>query len=180
MMQPGQIVLVDVVPLSKLHWGLCDLAGSGGMWCADDIRTLVLDLLVFFFRVFGVLASVSGNLSVARSALESILGFSGTARPFRSNYWPLFDGLHEETCKDSDMEEWHARVDKDGKPTCLMGHTQSYRRRKKKAECFLKQEFKHAKIVTADCDCSDLDFECDYNFVRDDDDKKCVKKGLSA
>ena len=88
-----------------------------------------------------------------------------------------FDGLHEETCKDSDMEEWHARVDKDGKPTCLMGHTQSYRRRKKKAECFLKQEFKHATVVTTDCDCADLDFECDYNFVRDDDDKKCVQKG---
>ncbi|KAM7222639.1 hypothetical protein V8F06_002133 [Rhypophila decipiens] len=87
-----------------------------------------------------------------------------------------FEGLHEDTCKDSDMEEWSARVDKDGKPTCLMGHTQSYRRRKKKAECFLKQEFKHIEMETKDCDCTDLDYECDYNFVRDDD-GKCIKRG---
>ncbi|KAK4170301.1 hypothetical protein QBC43DRAFT_295153 [Cladorrhinum sp. PSN259] len=87
-----------------------------------------------------------------------------------------FDGLHEDTCKDSNLEEWHARVDKDGKPTCLMGHTQSFQRRKKKAECFLKQEFKHLKPKTEDCDCTDLDFECDFNFERDDD-GKCVARG---
>jgi len=87
-----------------------------------------------------------------------------------------FDGLHEATCKEGDMEEWSARTDKDGKPTCLMGHTQSFHRRKKKAECFLKQEFKHAIAKTTDCDCTDMDYECDFNFVRDED-SKCVSKG---
>lgn len=86
-----------------------------------------------------------------------------------------FEGLHEATCKDSDMEEWFARVDKDGKPTCLMGHTQSFRRRKKKAECFLKQPFKHPEPQTKNCDCTDLDYECDFNFVREDG--KCIAKG---
>lgn len=87
-----------------------------------------------------------------------------------------FDGLHESTCKDSDLEEWHARVDKNGKATCLMGHTQSFQRRKKKAECFLKQEFKHLKPKTEDCPCTDQDFECDFNFERDDN-GKCVARG---
>ncbi|KAK3335508.1 hypothetical protein B0T19DRAFT_10337 [Cercophora scortea] len=86
-----------------------------------------------------------------------------------------FDDLHEDTCKDEDLEEWFARVDKDGKPTCLMGHTQSFRRRKKDAKCFLKQEFKHAVLKTTDCDCTELDYECDYNFVKEDG--KCVLKG---
>jgi photosystem II stability/assembly factor-like uncharacterized protein len=86
-----------------------------------------------------------------------------------------FDGLHEATCKEDDMEEWFARVDKDGKPTCLMGHTQSFPRRKKKAECFLKQEFKHAVAKTKDCKCTDKDYECDFNFAREDG--KCVAKG---
>ena len=86
-----------------------------------------------------------------------------------------FDGLHEATCKDADMDEWFARVDKDGKPTCLMGHTQSFSRRKKKAECFLKQEFKHPVAQTKDCDCTDADYECDFNFEREDG--KCVAKG---
>jgi photosystem II stability/assembly factor-like uncharacterized protein len=87
-----------------------------------------------------------------------------------------FDGLHEATCKEKDLEEWHARTDKDGKPTCLMGHTQSFTRRKKKAECFLKQEFKHAIAKTENCDCTNLDYECDFNFVKDDD-GKCVARG---
>ncbi|KAH6636628.1 vacuolar protein sorting/targeting protein 10 [Chaetomium tenue] len=86
-----------------------------------------------------------------------------------------FDGLHEATCKEDDMEEWFARVDKDGKPTCLMGHTQSFPRRKKKAECFLKQEFKHPVSKTENCECTDADYECDFNFAREDG--KCVAKG---
>jgi photosystem II stability/assembly factor-like uncharacterized protein len=90
-----------------------------------------------------------------------------------------FEGLHEATCKEDDMEEWFARVDKDGKPTCLMGHTQSFHRRKKKAECFLKQEFKHTVAETKDCDCTDMDYECDFNFERDKD-GKCISRGPIA
>ncbi len=86
-----------------------------------------------------------------------------------------FDGLHEATCKNSDMEDWWARVDDKGEPTCLMGHTQKYHRRKKDAECFLKQEFKDPVVETTDCDCTDQDFECDYNFKRDGD--TCVPAG---
>ena len=97
----------------------------------------------------------------------------------KSPHWQVisidFDGLHEAACKDSDMEEWSARVDKDGKPTCLMGHTQSFPRRKKKSECFLKQEFKHAVAKTEDCECTDKDYECDFNFEREDG--KCVANG---
>ncbi|KAK5654968.1 hypothetical protein OQA88_6726 [Cercophora sp. LCS_1] len=87
-----------------------------------------------------------------------------------------FEGLHEATCKEDDMEEWYARADKDGKGTCLMGHRQSFHRRKKKAECFLKQEFKHTIAKMENCPCADADYECDFNFVRDDD-GKCVPKG---
>jgi photosystem II stability/assembly factor-like uncharacterized protein len=86
-----------------------------------------------------------------------------------------FDGLHERTCGDGDMEDFHARVDKDGKSTCLMGHKQTFRRRKKTAECFIKKTFEKVEPKTDDCDCTDADFECDYNFERDGD--ECVKKG---
>jgi len=86
-----------------------------------------------------------------------------------------FDGLHEDKCKDGDMEEWFARVDKDGKPTCLMGHTQSFPRRKKKSECFLKEAFKHPVAKTENCECTDKDYECDFNFERVDG--KCVARG---
>ncbi|KAH8194935.1 hypothetical protein TruAng_010900 [Truncatella angustata] len=86
-----------------------------------------------------------------------------------------FDGLHEDTCKQSDMEDWVARKDDDGNPSCLMGHTQTYHRRKKDAKCFIKQEFKDPAPIPEPCDCSDIDFECDFNFVRKDG--KCEKAG---
>ncbi|KAH6689130.1 vacuolar protein sorting/targeting protein PEP1 [Plectosphaerella plurivora] len=86
-----------------------------------------------------------------------------------------FEGLHERTCKDDDLEDWHARVDDDKKATCLMGHKQTFRRRKKDADCFMKQEFKDPEPKLEVCECTDLDFECDYNFVRKDG--KCEKEG---
>ncbi|KYK58605.1 vacuolar sorting protein [Drechmeria coniospora] len=89
-----------------------------------------------------------------------------------------FEGLNERTCEAEDMEDWHARVDDDGKPSCIMGHKQTYRRRKKSADCFVKHEFKDPVPQTEDCECSDADFECDFNFRRDPDDHaKCIKAG---
>ncbi|KAI1214041.1 Oligoxyloglucan reducing end-specific cellobiohydrolase [Annulohypoxylon truncatum] len=83
-----------------------------------------------------------------------------------------FEGLHEDTCKNSDMEDWFARVGDDGKPSCVMGHTQKYHRRKKDAQCFIKQEFKDPIPESSPCDCTNADFECDFNFVRDGDECK--------
>ncbi|KAI0196247.1 hypothetical protein EV127DRAFT_331292 [Xylaria flabelliformis] len=83
-----------------------------------------------------------------------------------------FDGLHEDTCKESDMEEWYARKDVDGKPTCVMGHIQKFHRRKKDAKCFIKKEFKEPVAETPRCDCTIADFECDFNFIPDGDECK--------
>ncbi|KAG9238283.1 hypothetical protein BJ875DRAFT_451561 [Amylocarpus encephaloides] len=86
-----------------------------------------------------------------------------------------FDDMHEAQCTKDDMELWHARVDDKGESTCLMGHKQSYTRRKKDADCFIKSEFKEPVVETEDCDCTDADFECDFNFKREGD--KCVQAG---
>ncbi|KAI9171505.1 Vacuolar protein sorting-associated protein [Paramyrothecium foliicola] len=89
-----------------------------------------------------------------------------------------FDKLLGRTCEDKDMEDWHARVDKEGKPTCIMGHKQTYQRRKKSADCFVRNQFKDPVPKSEDCECSSLDFECDYNFKRDPEDlEKCNKVG---
>ncbi|CAG8961405.1 hypothetical protein HYFRA_00013353 [Hymenoscyphus fraxineus] len=86
-----------------------------------------------------------------------------------------FDDMHEGQCKEDQLELWHARVDKDGKPKCLMGHTQAFQRRKKDADCFMKSEFKDPEVITEDCPCTSDDFECDYNFVRNEDHSECLR-----
>lgn len=88
-----------------------------------------------------------------------------------------FEGLHERKCGDKDFERWAARADEDGKATCLMGHTQFYRRRRADADCFVDEEFKDPQPEFEDCKCTDADYECDYNFVRSEDGKECVPSG---
>jgi hypothetical protein len=85
-----------------------------------------------------------------------------------------FDGLHERACVEKDFYRWPARVDKDGKPSCLMGHKQFFRRRKADAECFIDEEFQDPVPEFEPCVCTKADFECDYNFVRTEDRKDCV------
>ncbi|KAH7022900.1 vacuolar protein sorting/targeting protein 10 [Ilyonectria destructans] len=87
-----------------------------------------------------------------------------------------FSTLDKPQCGKKDMEDWFARVDDDGKPTCLMGHKQTYDRRKKSADCFVKSDFKDPVSKTEDCECTDADFECDYNFQRDPEDRGVCKQ----
>ncbi|KAG0647921.1 Carboxypeptidase Y receptor [Hyphodiscus hymeniophilus] len=90
-----------------------------------------------------------------------------------------FNGMHEDKCKSDDMEEWFARrVGEDDNPTCLMGHEQSYTRRKADANCFIMKEFEDPQVKSTPCDCTDADFECDYNFVRAGEHRElCEQKG---
>ncbi|KAI0526115.1 hypothetical protein F5B22DRAFT_269177 [Xylaria bambusicola] len=90
-----------------------------------------------------------------------------------------FEGLHENTCKKSDMEDWYARKNDDGKPGCVMGHTQKFQRRKKDAKCFIKEEFNGLPQDTTRCECTSVDFECDFNFVRDGDECKLEGRVLA-
>lgn len=84
-----------------------------------------------------------------------------------------YEGLHERKCGEKDFERWAARLDDDGKPSCIMGHKQFYRRRKADADCFVEEEFKDPLPQSEPCKCAAHDFECDYNYVRSEDRKKC-------
>ena len=105
----------------------------------------------------------------------------GTHGSGSSTEWHVFkidfDGLHERACKDKDFEKWPARVDEDGKATCIMGHKQFFRRRKADAECFVEGEFKDPTPEFEPCVCTKADFECDFNFQRTEDRKECIPSG---
>ncbi|KAI5369474.1 Putative WD40/YVTN repeat-like-containing domain superfamily, sortilin, Sialidase superfamily [Septoria linicola] len=87
-----------------------------------------------------------------------------------------FDGLHEKKCGKDDFEKWPARKNKDGKATCIMGHKQFFQRRKADVKCLVEnKDFEDPEEKREDCDCTEEDFECDYNFKREDG--KCVNNG---
>jgi hypothetical protein len=126
---------------------------------------------------------VPGQLTTTQDSTSLkflLLGIKEKDKSDRPEYHVMsidFDDMHERQCKESDLEKWYARVDEKGEPTCLMGHKQYYMRRKADADCFLMQEFKDPVAQSEPCECTDADFECDYNFVRSEDRKDCILKG---
>lgn len=77
-------------------------------------------------------------------------------------------------CEDGDFERWFARSGAEHE--CIMGHRQWYRRRKADADCFVGQKFDEPVEHEENCPCTDDDYECDYNFIRNGD--QCVPMGL--
>ncbi|ORY35539.1 hypothetical protein BCR39DRAFT_567933 [Naematelia encephala] len=84
-----------------------------------------------------------------------------------------FAPLQHRQCIGTDMERWYAR-DGEGKE-CLMGHKQWYQRRKLDALCYIGHKFKDPVGHEEDCPCTDTDYECDFNYVRQDG--ECVAVG---
>jgi photosystem II stability/assembly factor-like uncharacterized protein len=92
-----------------------------------------------------------------------------------------FNDLHEGSCGKNDFEDWPARVNSKGEPTCVMGHKQFYRRRKADADCFVGEEFKDPEPRFEACECDEVrDYECDFNFTPHGSgkDKECKLSGL--
>ena len=88
-----------------------------------------------------------------------------------------FKDLHEDTCGKKDFEEWYARVDEKGEPSCIMGHTQKFRRRKAVKRCFVNDEFRDPVPVAEDCKCKGEDYECDYENGFTTKDGECILTG---
>ncbi|WVQ82331.1 hypothetical protein IAT38_004459 [Cryptococcus sp. DSM 104549] len=84
-----------------------------------------------------------------------------------------FAPLQQRMCNDKDFERWYARS-ADGKE-CLMGHKQWYQRRKLDAMCYVGHKFEDPVGHEENCACTDDDYECDFNFVRQDG--ECVAVG---
>lgn len=78
--------------------------------------------------------------------------------------------------KKGDYEKWYARLDEKGEPDCLMGHKQFFWRRRRDAKCFVGDVFEDPVPEEDICECTDHDFECDFNYVRENGKKedKCV------
>ncbi|KAF9035551.1 signal sequence binding protein [Panaeolus papilionaceus] len=75
-------------------------------------------------------------------------------------------------CSESDYEKWYARPPR---AECIMGHKQWYKRRKPEANCFVGEKFTDPVVHEDACECTDADYECDYNFIRNGN--KCVPAG---
>ncbi|GAA5814583.1 hypothetical protein MFLAVUS_008082 [Mucor flavus] len=83
--------------------------------------------------------------------------------------------MDRDTSEKSDFERWTPKDD-DGDDACLLGKRISYWRRKADRACVVKGRSNEAHIDTQNCECRDIDFECDFGFWRNNE-NECVFKG---
>lgn len=76
-------------------------------------------------------------------------------------------------CGDDDFEKWYAR--NGGEHECIMGHRQWYRRRRADRDCYVGHKFDDPVEHEENCPCTEADYECDYNYIRNGD--KCEPAG---
>ncbi|CAO3618171.1 unnamed protein product [Cunninghamella echinulata] len=74
----------------------------------------------------------------------------------------------------SDFERWYARDLTEG-PDCLMGHEQVFYRRKADRDCYVGRDYQEPEVELKNCPCTEMDYECDFNFRRDRHSGKCVR-----
>lgn len=95
-----------------------------------------------------------------------------------------FNGLHEPKCKgvdkpgtdSSDYELWSPHDDgRHGSANnCFLGQQVTYIRRKQDSECFNGEDMER-QTRRVPCQCTDADFECDKDYVKNSASGKCEK-----
>jgi len=63
----------------------------------------------------------------------------------------------------SDFELWSPSVSDNG---CLLGEKLEFYRRKAGNDCYMAEKFKDPEFKTTICACTEMDYECDFNFIR--------------
>ncbi|KAJ7436099.1 vacuolar protein sorting/targeting protein 10 [Mycena galericulata] len=128
---------------------------------------------------FGVKLRALGLLALPDSTSQKFILLGIVARQDQSGsigrvviVYLDFAGTRKRKCSDSDFEKWYART---SSSECLMGHKQWYRRRKPDADCYVGEKIRHPVVHEHSCPCTNADYECDYNYVRDGD--QCVPVG---
>ncbi|ODV63374.1 vacuolar protein sorting/targeting protein 10 [Ascoidea rubescens DSM 1968] len=84
-----------------------------------------------------------------------------------------FDKLFDRKCVENDMEDWYV-PSVNGQSMCFMGYKQKFSRKKSESYCYVGKLYNEAEVVQESCPCVELDYECAYDFSKDNESGKCV------
>ncbi|KAJ7132166.1 vacuolar protein sorting/targeting protein 10 [Mycena epipterygia] len=128
---------------------------------------------------FGVKLRSRALLTLPDSTSQKFILLGQVARKDQTNKIGRFVIVHldfaktrRKQCTGDDFEKWYARA---AGSECLMGHKQWYKRRKADVDCYVGEKFTDPVEHEESCECTDADYECDYNYVKDGN--KCIPVG---
>lgn len=158
----GSILVIadDEGPTDHVHYSY----DGGNEWVKLDIGIKM--------RIV-VLTTIPDSTSQKFLAIGQIARGEDTSDGRFASVFLDFADLQTRQCKDSDFEKWY--MQRDDKNACIMGHKQWYKRRKLDAKCYVGNKFEDPVGHEDDCPCQESDYECDFNFVRQEG--KCVPAG---
>ncbi|KAJ2041482.1 vacuolar protein sorting/targeting protein PEP1 [Coemansia sp. S155-1] len=83
-----------------------------------------------------------------------------------------FDPLDEKKHANSDDFELFSplAIDSREKDECILGRKVQYYRRIADRQCYVGDEFRAVRYISSPCECTERDFECNYNFIRENPD----------
>ncbi|KAG0173404.1 vacuolar protein sorting/targeting protein PEP1 [Apophysomyces sp. BC1034] len=94
-----------------------------------------------------------------------------------------FSAIHPTQCKldiknqdDDDFELWSPEDTRGEK--CLFGRETLYYRRIRDRDCYIGEKLIQPREEVRNCQCTEADFECDFNYVRDKNNKCVLVPGL--
>ncbi|KAJ2451839.1 vacuolar protein sorting/targeting protein PEP1 [Coemansia sp. RSA 2424] len=94
------------------------------------------------------------------------LDFTG-AQPRICKFDPLDEGKHANS---DDFELFSPKpIDSREADECILGRKAQYYRRISDRQCYVGDEFRAVRYISSPCECTERDFECNYNFVRQND-----------
>ncbi|KAG1467598.1 hypothetical protein G6F56_004322 [Rhizopus delemar] len=126
------------------------------------VKTLTTDLKSSTLKFVIIGHSRSGE----RSPVIITVDFSHTSQP-----QCVIDKKNEDK---SDFERWIPKDDEND-DACLLGKKTAYWRRKKDRTCKVDAQVYEPETVLENCECRDIDYECDFGFWRQGE--KCVSVG---
>lgn len=88
------------------------------------------------------------------------------------NFAPILNRI----CKDEDFTEWTPTHNVDNGSSCFFGEVVHVTKRKQDSICAIPSDFQHYLPSREICECTETDFECDFNFYRNDA-GKCILFG---
>ncbi|KAJ2614366.1 vacuolar protein sorting/targeting protein PEP1 [Coemansia sp. RSA 1365] len=179
------IVIADRIhPIAEIEYSLDQARTWQSLQLPEEARSMRVEILTTTPDSTSRRFVLYGKRDNSERGIIVGLDFTG-AQPRVCN----FDPEDEKNHKNKDDFELFTPKTIDassGEDSCLLGRKVQYYRRISDHKCYVGDEFRPTRFISNICECTERDYECNQNFIREpsaDDDKlgKCVLvKGMQA
>ncbi|PIA15261.1 Oligoxyloglucan reducing end-specific cellobiohydrolase, partial [Coemansia reversa NRRL 1564] len=179
------IVVADRIhPIAEIEYSLDQARTWQSLQLPEEARSMRVEILTTTPDSTSRRFILYGKRDNSDRGIIVGLDFTG-AQPRVCNFDPEDEKNHKNK-DDFELFTPKAIDSSGGEESCLLGRKVQYYRRISDRQCYVGDEFRPTRFISNICECTERDYECNQNFIREpsaDDGKlgKCVLvKGMQA